>query len=84
MAAAALPDWEIIEVGAAPGDDGQILIVDRTNGADGRTVCIVIGRLERSSADNGFVRVLDAEDVSNARLVAMAPRTRAALAGLVE
>ena len=61
MAAPLPPRWEIIEVGRTTIDDGQILIVDRTNDADRRTVSIVVGRLARDGATGNFQRVLDAE-----------------------
>ena len=58
--------------------------LDRKDGPNGRTVCVIPGHLEWRVAARGVVRLLDEQDVENARLIAAAPQLRAALAGLVE
>ncbi len=73
--------WEIVTVGMSPGDDGQVLVIDRTAGCGGRTVCVVPGRLLRQ-ADGTFMRRLDDKDIGNARLLAAAPQLRAVLTDL--
>ena len=78
------PAWEIVRTGALPGDDGQLLLLDREDGAGGRTVCIVPGHLEWRTADGGFVRLLDEEDIANAKIIAAAPRMQAVLQRLTE
>ena len=78
------PAWEIVRTDALPGDDGQLLLLDREDGAGGRTVCIVPGRLEWRSAEGDVVRLLDEHDVANAKVIAAAPRMRAVLQRLTE
>ena len=78
------PAWEIVRTGALPGDDGQLSLLDREDGAGGRTVCIVPGHLEWRTAEGDFVRLLDENDVTNARVIAAAPRMHAVLQRLTE
>lgn len=72
--------WEI----ASSGDGRTIFVFGREDGPDGRTVCVVPGNLTWCYAERGFVRRLDQQDHDNARLIAAAPRLRAALADLIE
>jgi len=74
---------EIVRAGALPGDDGQLLLVDRADGPHGRTVCIVPGRLVASTRDGDCVRRLDLQDLMNARLFAAARELRESLIGLL-
>jgi hypothetical protein len=67
-----------------PGDDGQILIVHREDVPNGRTVCIIPGSLLYLNVERDFVRLLDEQDLENARLFAAAPRLRAVLTDLIE
>lgn len=76
--------WELVPVGSVPGDAGQILIVNREDGADGRTVCVVPGKLLWHREESDFVRRLDEQDIQNAQTIVTAPKLRAALASLVE
>ncbi|NPD66284.1 hypothetical protein HN018_23650 (plasmid) [Lichenicola cladoniae] len=84
MAGASKTFWEIIPANRLPGDDGQILIVDREDGAEGRTVCLVPGKLLYCTEEHEFVRHLDEQDFRNARLFATAPRLRAVLTELLD
>ena len=78
------PVWEIVHTGALPGDDGQLLLIDREDGAGGRTVCIVLGHLEWHTAEGNFMRLLDEHDVANTKVIAAAPRMQAVLQRLTE
>ncbi len=78
------PAWETVRTGTQPGDNGQILLVDRDDGVGGRTICIVPGRLEWRAADGVFVRRLDEQDIANASLIAAAPQLQAALQRLAQ
>ncbi len=40
MANVSTPTWNVVPPHRLPGDDSQILIVDREDGPNGRTVCI--------------------------------------------
>ena len=84
MACISAPTWDIVPVNRLPGDDGQILVVDRHEGSEGRTVCLIPGKPHYLTTDREFVRLLDAQDFQNARLLAAAPRLRAVLAELIE
>lgn len=76
--------WTIDQIGALPGDDGQILILDREDGPEGRIVCSIQGHLTwRKSADE-FVRLLDEQDIENARLIVVAPAMHRVLTDLVQ
>lgn len=77
------PRWELVRVGALPGDDGQLLLVDGEDGPDGRTVCVVPGHLVHRARDGEFVRLLDEQDLENAWLFAAAPALRETLAALL-
>ena len=84
MANVSILTWNVVPPNRLPGDDGQILIVDREDGPNGRTVCIIPGRLLYLNVERDFVRLLDEQDLENARLFAAAPRLRAVLADLIE
>ena len=77
------PAWEVVRVGARPGDAGQLMILDREDGVHGRTVCVVPGNLEWRAAEQNIVRLLDEDDIANAWLIRAAPELRAALQRLV-
>ena len=77
------PRWELVRAGALPGDDGQLLLVDREDGPDGRTVCVVPGHLVHRARDGELVRLLDEQDLENARLFTAAPALRETLAALL-
>ena len=76
--------WTIDRVRALPGDNGQILILDREDGPDGRTVCSIQGHLAWQRSEDDFVRLLDEQDIENARLIAAAPAMRRILADLLQ
>ena len=42
MANVSITTWNVVPPNRLPGDDGQILIVDREDGPNGRTVCIIV------------------------------------------
>ena len=78
-----MPGWEVQRAGALPGDDGQLLVLDREDGPHGRTVCVVPGNLFWNKAGGDLVRLLDEDDLANATLLAAAKQMRDALQGLV-
>lgn len=75
--------WDIVPPDARPGEETPLTIIDREDGPDGRTVCVVPGNLSWQKSDNNFVRLLDEDDIANARLLAAAPKIRSALAALL-
>jgi hypothetical protein len=75
--------WEVVRPGALPGDVGPLLIVDRGDGPDGRTVCAIPGHLVHRRPDGAAVRLLDEQDLENALLFAAACDMRHMLARLV-
>jgi hypothetical protein len=77
-------DLNVVPPNRLPGDDGQILIVHREDVPNGRTVCIIPGSLLYLNVERDFVRLLDEQDLENARLFAAAPRLRAVLTDLIE
>ncbi len=75
--------WDIVPPDARPGEETPLTIIDREDGPDGRAVCVVPGNLSWQKSDNNFVRLLDEDDIANARLLAAAPQIRSALAALL-
>lgn len=75
--------WDIVPPDARPGEETPLTIIDRGDGPDGRTVCIVPGNLSWQKSEGIFVRLLDEYDIANARLLATAPQLRSALAALL-
>lgn len=59
------------------------MIRDPDIGPDGATVCIIPGRLTQRMPSGELQQVLDEDDIDCARLIAMAPRLRAALTALL-
>ena len=76
--------WLIKSVKPAPGARGQLLVFDPHDGPEGRTVCIIPGSLVWQASSKTMVRLLDEQDIENARLIAVAPQMRLALAALIE
>ncbi len=80
-----IPRWHIDRLlRPQAGQDGNLQIVDGKDGPAGRVVCVVPGHLEWQAKPDMVVRLLDEQDVDNARLITAAPELRAALAALVE
>ncbi len=77
------PVWSLGRISPAAGHPGLLLVLDHEDGPDGRTVCVIPGHLEWRITARGVIRLLDEQDVGNARLIAAAPQLRSALAGLV-
>lgn len=84
MPSASEISWEIVPANRLPGDDGQILVVDRQEGSEGRNVCLIPGKLQYLAEEQEFVRHLDEQDYCNAKLFATAPRLRAVLTELID
>lgn len=78
-----IPAWSIGRPSPRAGHPGLLLVLDQEDGPLGRTVCVVPGHLEWQITPQTVVRLLDEQDVENARLIAMAPQLRAVLAALV-
>lgn len=79
-----IPAWSIDRARPSAGHPGLLLVRDREDGPNGRTVCVIPGHLEWRITARGVVRLLDGQDVGNARLIAAAPQLRSVLAELVE
>lgn len=58
MPSASEVSWEIVSANRLPGDDGQIVVVDRQEGSEGRTVCLIPGKLQYLAEEQEFVRHL--------------------------
>ena len=69
---------------AEAGDETPLTIIDREDGPEGRTVCVIPGNLSRRIADGTFVRLLDEQDVAIAIAILLLPRLHNALTDLVE
>ena len=80
----AAPRWEMSPATAAAGQETTLQIIDREDGPDGRTVCILLGSLRRRVADGEFVRLLDDQDIANAAMIMLLPRLRSTMSDLVE
>ena len=78
-----IPAWSIDRTKPRAGHPGLLLVLDPKDGPLGRTVCVVPGHLEWQITPQTVVRLLDEQDVENARLIAAAPQLRAVLAALV-
>ena len=78
-----IPAWSVDRASPRAGHPGLLLVLDQEAGPLGRTVCVVPGHLEWEITPQSVVRLLDEQDVENARLIAMAPQLRAVLAALV-
>ena len=76
--------WQLAPPNPEVGDETPLLILDREASADGRTICIVPGNLTRRVADGDFVRLLDEQDLANARAILLLPHLRTTLADLIE
>jgi hypothetical protein len=74
--------WQIAERPVGPGQ--PITIIDPTGSANRRTVCVIPGNLTSGPLDGGLVRRTDTTDMAHARLIAMAPELRDALASLLD
>lgn len=75
--------WGMSPADAQAGDPGPLLIVDRSNGFEGRAVCILSVNLARQAQDSTIDRVLDDQDLANATAIKLVPRMRGVLAELV-
>ncbi len=76
--------WSIDCVLSVAGQEGPLRVLDREDGPHGRIVCVIPGHLGWQATPGCLVRLLDEQDVENARLIAAAPELRTVLAGLVE
>jgi len=74
--------WSIGPLWLRAGDSGPLRVIDREDGPSGRTVCLIPGHLAWQAPDGSVVNLLDEDDIAHARLIAAAPRLRAALAAL--
>ena len=76
--------WELSPASPEVGDETPLLILDREDGPEGRTICLIPGRLSRRTEDGEFVRLLDEQDLANAAAILLLPQLRSALAELIE
>ena len=76
--------WELSPVRPEVGDEIPLLIVNREDGPEGGTVCMIPGRLSRRVADGEFVRLLDEQDLANAKAILLLPDLRSTLTELIE
>ena len=76
--------WELAPLNPQVGAETPLLILDREDGPDGRTICIVPGNLAMRVADGEFVRLLNKQDLANARAILLMPHLRTTLADLIE
>jgi len=72
--------WSIGRLWLRAGESGPLRVIDREDGPSGRTVCLIPGHLAWQAPDGSVVDLLDEDDIAHARLIAAAPRLRAALA----
>ena len=76
--------WELSPRNVQAGDAGPLLIVDPSDGPEGRAVCILPGSPARQAQDSTLQRVLDEQDLANATAIMLVPRMREVLAELVQ
>ena len=75
--------WSIGRLWLRAGESGPLRVIDREDGPSGRTACLIPGHLAWQAPDGRVVNLLDEDDIAHARLIAAAPRLRAALVALV-
>jgi len=75
--------WSIGRLWLRAGERGPLRVIDREDGPSGRTVCLIPGHLVWQAPDGDVVNLLDEDDIAHARLIAAAPRLRAAPVALV-
>ncbi len=68
--------WELSPAHPEVGDETPLLILDREDDPDGRTICMIPGRLSRRVVDGEFVRLLDERDLANANSILLLPDLR--------
>ncbi len=76
--------WDVSPSTARVGDETALQIIDRENGPDGRTVCIIPGNLMRRTTDGNFTRLLDEQDLANAASIRLLPQLTETLSELVK
>ena len=76
--------WQLSPADAQVGDETPLLVLDREDDPEGRTICVIPGRLSRRVADGEFVRLLDEQDLANATAITLLPNLRSTLAELIE
>ena len=76
--------WELSPASPEVGDEIPLLILDREDGPEGRTICMIPGRLSRRVAGGDFVRLIDEQDLANAAAILLLPHLRYALAEPIE
>ncbi len=69
-----IPQWTLHPADPVPGQAGPLTIVDGEHQPVRPSVCIVPGSLVHSTSSDNSVRLLDEDDIANARLIAAAPR----------
>lgn len=75
--------WSIDRIRPVAGHPGFLLVLDQEDGPDGRTVCVIPGHLAWQVTAGSGLRLLDGQDVTNARLIVEAPQLHSVLAALV-
>ncbi len=76
--------WEVAPPNPHVGAETPLLILDREDGPEGRTICVIPGNLSRRVSDGDFVRLLDEQDLANAKAILLLPQLGTALADLIE
>jgi len=78
------PAWHLDCHRPQAGDSGPLQVLDREDGPNGRIVCVIPGHLLWHAFQGSVVRLLDKDDVENARLIEAAPQLRAVVTALLD
>ncbi len=78
-----VPEWRLDPPTPRPGEPGPLVIGEIDQRPTKWPICIVPGSLARRVPEGTIVRMLDKDDIANARLIAAAPRMRAVIEGLL-
>ena len=74
--------WRFDRMRPLAGRPGLLAVLDQEDGPEGRTVCVIPGHVAWHVAGGTSLRLLDEQDVANARLIAAAPQMHSVLAAL--